>query len=250
MLLSCDGKLIRLGDGRGGTDAGHDMVSVYADANGGPDLVADGALDLGTDTAPPCAEHAAVAANEVLWIGDSWISESLATSVATKAQGIGAIGPIDQYAVSATAGAPIAAIADKYRKKAAPRPKVLIMDGGTVDTIMKGASDSVVQGVANTFTQFLDEVATDGTVQHVVYFLQPALPMIVGVAELRPLLQTACDQSAVPCHFIDLQGPWMQPGGMEHPEYTNSTGILPTSQGVKILSDLIWMTMQNSCIAQ
>jgi hypothetical protein len=243
MLLSCDGQLVHLGDGRGRPDAGPDLASVDGDA--------DGALDSTTDTATPCS-HGTVAANEVLWIGDSWIlvPGSLVTNVATQAQSTGAIGASDQYAVAAAAATSMASIVDQYKKKAAPRPRVLIMDGGTWDTITLGASDTVVQGVASTFTQFLDQVAKDGTVQHVIYFLPPELPKIIGVAALRPLLQTACAQSAVPCHFIDLQMPWMQPLGMEHPEYTMDNGILPTTLGTKVLSDLIWATMQQSCIAQ
>ena len=65
-----------------------------------------------------------------------------------------------------------------------------------------------VNDVANTFTQFLAQVASDGTVEHVIYFLMPEIQGIPGVAALRPLLQAACMASSVHCHFIDLNGIW------------------------------------------
>jgi hypothetical protein len=96
------------------------------------------------------------------------------------------------------------------------------------------------------FGQFLTQVAADGTVEHIIYFLVPELPNIPGVAALRPLLQQACGASMVPCHFIDLQPLWSG-----HPEYTTTGPIpVPTEEGAIVIADAIWSVMQQSCIAQ
>jgi hypothetical protein len=212
----CDGKLIHLGDGR-----------------------ADGGV--------PCA-HAQVSADEVLWIGDSWIlvTGTQHTRVRDLARLAGAIGPSDDYVIGAVAASTMAAIAGQYdmQEAGATKVKVVIMDGGTWDTIQGGGSSVSVNDAASAFTQFLATVASDGTVQHIVYFLPPELTAVPGVAALRPFVQQACAQSAVACHFIDLQKP---PFG-DHAEYT--TGFIPTEAGSMALGDIIWAVMQQSCVAQ
>jgi hypothetical protein len=212
----CDGKVIHLGDGR-----------------------ADGSL--------PCA-HAQVSANEVLWIGDSWIlvTGTQHTRVRDLARAARAIGAGDDYVIGAVAASTMSAVAGQYdTQEAGPtKVKVAIMDGGTWDTIQGNGSSTSVNDAASAFTQFLAKVASDGTVQHIVYFLPPELTAVPGVAALRPLVQQACAQSPVACHFIDLQ----QPPFGDHAEYT--TGFLPTEAGSMALGDAIWAVMQQSCIAQ
>ena len=216
-LAACDGKAIHLGNGR---------------ADGG------------------ACPHAQVSANEVLWIGDSWllVTGSEHTRVRDLARAAGAIGPNDDYVIGAVAASSIAAIADQYaaREAGAIKVKVVIMDGGTWDTILANGSDASVNSVAATFDQFLAQVAADGTVQHIVYFMLPELATIPGVAALRPLIHQACDASAVPCHFLDLQPIWSV-----HPEYTDGSLIfLPTEAGSIAVGDAIWAVMQQSCVAQ
>ena len=215
-LPACGGKTIHLGNGR-------------------------------TDGAP--CPHAQVAATEVLWIGDSWIFTpgGQQTRVRDLARAAGAIGPNDDYVFGAAAAATMAAIANQYatQEAGATKVKVLIMDGGTWDTIVANGSDASVTGAASAFGTFLTQVASDATVEHVIYCLPPELPGIPGVAALRPLVLQACMQSMVPCHFIDFQMPWDG-----HPEYTASNGIFPTDAGAKVVADKIWAVMQESCIAQ
>jgi hypothetical protein len=91
----------------------------------------------------------------------------------------------------------------------------------------------------------LDEVASDGTVEHIVYFLYPELPTIAGVAALRPGMQAACAASTVPCHFLDLQPLWEG-----HPEYTGGDTIHPSQAGGNVIAESIWAIMQENCIAQ
>jgi hypothetical protein len=193
---------------------------------------------------------AGVAANEVLWIGDSWIlvPGNLVTDVRDLARVAGAIARTDDYVVGAEHATTMATIATQYeaRQAGSIKVKVLILDGGTWETINSMGSAMSVMDAANAFTALLANVASDGTVQHVIYFLPPELPAIYGVAALRPLVRAACEQSTVPCHFLDLQPLWVG-----HPEYTmTSNGILPTEAGATVLADAIWALMQQNCIAQ
>jgi hypothetical protein len=217
-LSACEGKTIHLGNGPDGATCGGNHVP----------------------------------ANQVLWIGDAWVvvTGSQHTRVRDSARDASAIGPDDEYIIGAQPAASMAAIANQYvMQEAGPtKVKLLIMDGGTWDTIMANGSDASVQSVVGTFNQLLMQVASDGTVEHVIYFLMPELASIPGVAALRPLLKAACEQrSTVPCHFLDLQPVWAN-----HPEYTVTVqGIpAPTEAGSQAIADAIWAIMQQYCIAQ
>ena len=233
VIPACDGRLNHLGHGRGGQGGNV--------GDGGP-------MDVALD-APACP-HAQIAANEVLWIGDSWMlvpTGVLRGAVRDQARATGAIGPSDDFASAAAAATSLSAIAAQYsgQEAGATKVKVLIMDGGTWDTITSGTSDATVNGVASMFVQLLGKIAVDGTVQHIVYFLPPELSMIPGVATLRPKLLEACAASTVPCHFIDLQSVWMA-----HPGESLDTGLLPNDAGAHLVADAIWSTMRQHCIAQ
>jgi hypothetical protein len=194
--------------------------------------------------------HAQVPASQVLWIGDSWVlvPGNQHTGVRDLARAAGAIGPSDDYTIGAVAASTMADIAAQYtaQEATATKVKVLIMDGGTWDTIQSNGSAASVSGVVATFTQLLSTVASDGTVTDVIYFLVPELPNIPGVADLRSPLTQACAQSTVPCHFLDLQQLWNG-----HSDYdTGGTIPVPTTAGATVIADAIWGLMQSSCIAQ
>ena len=143
----------------------------------------------------------------------------------------------------------MSAIAGQYAaaEAGATKVKVLIMDGGTWDTIQKGTSDATVNGVVDTFGQLLAQVANDGTVEDVIYFLMP--DTIPGVTALRPLLQERCAQSTMRCHFLDLQPIWA--AHTPPPEYSTAGAIpVPTDAGGRAIADAIWEIMQENCIAQ
>jgi hypothetical protein len=205
-------------------------------------------------TSPACA-HATVLANEVLWIGDSWIQRPGTQHVRVRdlARAAGAIGQDEDYADLAADAANMAAVAKQYdtRESGTSKVKVLLMDGGTWDPIaaqMSGGSSAVpaaLDSSISTFQQFLSKVANDGSVEHIVYFLVPELATVPGVATMRPRLQQACASSLVPCHFIDLQPYWVG-----HPEYTAVDGIQSSEAGAVVRADLSWATMQENCIAQ
>jgi hypothetical protein len=249
-LSGCGGELLRLGDGvAGGTAAGGRASNsgVFAGGGGAP---AGGADTLGG--AGDCP-HAETPANQVVWIGDSWITDPGVqyTSVRDRARASGAIGPNDDYVNLAAAAKSMDAIAKQYetQESGPTKVKVLIMDGGTWDPIaaqMMGTSvsDATTASEAR-FEQFLDEVAGDGTVEHIVYFLVPPLAAIPEVDSMRPVLNSACMNSVVSCEFIDLQASWAG-----HPEYTATNGIQASVAGGGVIADLIWSTMQDNCIAQ
>jgi hypothetical protein len=161
------------------------------------------------------------------------------------AQAAGTIGPDESYESRAVAAAGIEAIVAQYEAQQASGPpvKVLLMDGGTWDTLGAQGDDASVASVATTFERFLSKVASDGSVEHIVYFLQPELPLIYGVAKLRPLVRDACNASAVPCHFLDLEPIW-------RPEFTGAGAIQASEAGGVAIAEAIWEIMQEHCIAQ
>jgi len=225
VAAGCGGEKIHLGNGRG---------------------TADGGVDAGDGS--PC-QPGAIAANEVLWIGDSWllIPGNQYTDVRDLARVAGAIGPNDDFTLAAAAGTTMSMIAGQYDTAAGgmPKPGVIIMDGGTWDTIVSNGSDASVSAAATAFTQFLSKVASDGTVDHIIYVLCPELANIPRVADLRPLMRNACAGSTVPCYFLDLQPLWVN-----HAEYTAAGDLFASETGASVVAQAIWSVMQDNCIAQ
>jgi len=187
-------------------------------------------------------------------IGDSFIalSHDITKDMIAIARDAGALAASDSYRDNSVSGTQLSGgispqIPVQYANGAKDAPaKVVIMDGGTWDTLVAGGSEASVNSVATTFGQLLSQVASDGTVEHIIYFLTPELPGIAGVAALRPLMQQSCRQSSVPCHFIDLQPFWAG-----HPEYTTGDLVpIPTEVGATAIADAIWAEMQQRCVAQ
>jgi len=254
-LVDCGGERIRLGDAAIGATNGGGAASGGGPANGGsvtqggsqPDNAGGSAGTSDACSASP------VQAAEVLWIGDSWIQipGTQHTRVRDLARAAGAIGPDEDYANEAAPATDMAAVAQQYRARqsGATKVKVLLMDGGTWDPIAAQAKgDPIAPAIDNsisTFQEFLSEVASDETVEHIVYFLVPELSTVPGVATMRPRLQQACADSTVACHFLDLQPLWEG-----HPEYTAPDGIQASEDGARVIADSIWAIMQDNCIAQ
>lgn len=236
-LQSCGGDMVRLGDGP------------LAAAAAGQGASGTGA---GTGGSGACSPEP-VLADEVLWIGDTWIliPGTQHTRVRDLARAAGALKPNEDYVNLSAPSVDMAAVAQQYRtRESSPtKVKVIIMDGGTWDPIAAQANgDPIAPAIDNAisnFQGFLAEVASDGTVEHVIYFLMPELSAIPGVAAMRPRLQQACAQSTIPCHFLDLQPLWLG-----HPEYTASDGIQSSVAGARVIADSIWAIMQANCVVQ
>lgn len=256
--VGCSNELVRLGDGPTGPEvsaAGAGTVIVpggYAGWGGASGaLVGSGGNTAGSGGLASSAvcQHGQVNADEVLWIGDSWVTipGTQQTAVRDYARAAGAIGRNDEYVVSAVAASTLSKIVVQYedREAGSVKVKVLVMDGGTWDTYLSSGADASITKVSNIFEQFLAKVATDGTVQHIIYFLVPELSTVPGIAELRTHLQQACAESKVPCHFLDLQLLWEG-----HPEYTADDGFQASDTGATVIADSIWKIMQQNCIAQ
>ena len=238
VMQSCGGERIRLGDGP--------LVEAAAAGQGA------GRAGAGSGGSGDCSPEP-VLADEVLWIGDTWIliPGTQHTRVRDLARVAGALGPNEDYVNVSAPSVDMAAIAQQYRtRESGPtKVKVIIMDGGTWDPIAAQAKGDPIAPAIDTaisnFQGFLSEVARDGTVKHVVYFLVPELSTVPGVATMRPRLQQACADSTVPCHFLDLQPLWLG-----HPEYTAPDGIQSSEAGARVIADSIWAIMQDNCIAQ
>jgi hypothetical protein len=191
-----------------------------------------------------------VLASEVLWIGDSWV-QSPGTQrdyVRDQARLAQTLGMTEDYDSVAVAAAYMDDVSQQYADREITNPlKVILMDGGTWDPIAAqtlGASvDDAMDSSIARFQQFLADVAADGSVEHIVYFLPPPLPLIPS-EQMQPRLLDACAQSEVPCHFLDLKDVWEN-----HPEYTQMS-IQASPAGGTEIGKRIWEIMQTECIAQ
>lgn len=71
----------------------------------------------------------------------------------------------------------------------------------------------------------------DDEVAHVIYAFYPDYEDTEVRNELdalRPLVESSCATSRVPCHFLDLR-----PTFVDHAEYLDASGVLPTSAGAE-----------------
>jgi len=96
--------------------------------------------------------------------------------------------------------------------------------------------------------QLLAQMAQEG-VQQVVYFFYAdhADPVVLAKTDLlRPLIQSACENSPVPCHWLDLRPTYAGHSS----EYIQADGISPTNAGAAAIAAAIWATMQQNCVAQ
>ena len=142
--------------------------------------------------------------------------------------------------------------------------KYVIMDGGGNDILienpqcitvspdagpMTSACEQVVSMAISTATTLFQTMKTDG-VDKVIYFFYPHLPTTsypsvnVMMDYAYPLIQTACENAAIPCYFIDTR-----PSFEGHPEYIGPDNIHPTTAGADVIAGLIWGVMQDQCVA-
>jgi hypothetical protein len=267
LLCGCGGDVVRLGDGPLGVSVTGGSAGMSGTAGmaggggsssdgGGAEAAAAGDAGLGGETGT-CASGR-VLASEVVWIGDTWVTipGTQHTRVTELARQAGKLGAGEDYSFElAKAGEGMAAIAKQYEtRQAGPvKIKVLLMDGGTWDPIIANLTGASVPAAIDTsisnFRALLGKIASDGTVEHIVYYLMPELPTIPGVAVMRPQLQQACEESVVPCHFLDLQPLWEQRADDE-PSYTADDGIQASPKGGTVIGEAIWKIMQEECIAQ
>ena len=242
---------------RGYCRAGAMPASNGGASNGG----AGGAGGASNGGAPDNCEHGTVDGNSVLVIGDSFMAQShaITAELEQRARASGALASAQRYQDQSSLLDNALAlnghgIQAQYTRAQSEAPiRVVIMTGGGADLLL-GTCDPPVEDcalIANAVAAAEDlfaQMAQDG-VSHVVYVFYPN-PVDAKLAQkvdaLRPLAQRACEQSAVPCHFVDLRPSFEG----HYSEYILSDGINPTTAGAQAAADTIWATMQLECIAQ
>jgi hypothetical protein len=144
-------------------------------------------------------------------------------------------------------------IAAQYAAAVADAPvEVVVMNGGGSDAVVGSCETAtadcpVLADAAQAARDLLAQMASDG-VAHVLYAFYPDFADTALRDELdalRPLVEDVCGASDVPCHFVDLR-----PAFLEHPEYIDASGVLPTAAGAQAAAHAIWSVMQRECIAQ
>lgn len=213
----------------------------------------------GKDATTSSCQTGMVQANEVVFLGESFIAQTGAIPRLTSelAREAGVIGMNESYRSFAVSGTQLTTgeIPAQYaRAKAAAPVKIVLMDGGGNDLLigsrcMRGFDASckeVVDVVADMFADFQADAVSD-----VVYFFYPD-PMGIGanIKEamdiLRPEMKKFCDQSASPrCSWVDQRESWEG-----HYDAYTSDGIHPTEEGSEASARQIWDAMVEHCVAQ
>lgn len=252
----CDKGACRAGAGVAGSGSGGSGFGGSPTSGGSPNAAGNGGLG-GSDS----CEHGRTAANEVLVVGDSFFATShqITGYVESLARGAGALPAGARYRDNSNLVSNALAlngngISEQYSRGVADAPvKVVLMNGGGADILLGScnspdASCPVIAAAASALQDLLRQMATDG-VQHVVYAGYPD-PVDSNVRAkmnaLRPLLQSACDNAPLPCHYVDLRAVFANHYG----EYIQGDGLNPTDAGAQASAGAIWATMQADCIAQ
>jgi len=220
-----------------------------------------GAAGAGADDAGTCV-RGDVSANQLLLIGDSFFAANhqITAYLEGFARDAGVVPTGARYRDSSRLTANALAnggIADQYTSALAEAEvKVVIMNGGGADVLV-GSCDTVdascptIAGAAAAARDLLGRMTTDGVVD-VVYVFYPdpvkdTTPNLrAKVDALRPLIENACESSAVRCHFLDLRPTFEG----HYTDYIQADGMNPTAAGSQASAQAIWALMQSACIAQ
>lgn len=213
------------------------------------------------EAVPTACEPSGVTSNEVVLLGDSFfaVTHGITAFVEDAARQSGVLSAGERYRdFSRVTGNALAllgnGLADQYTAAAAESPvKVVIMTGGGADVLI-GSCDVIAADcpllvdATNAASALFERMANDG-VEHIVYvfYPDPSDPTLrKEVDTLRPLLQSACEGSPTPCHWVDLRPAF---AGNEA-TYLDNEGTIPTTAGAQASAAAIWSVMQQECIAQ
>lgn len=109
---------------------------------------------------------------------------------------------------------------------------------------VKAYISSQVQAVVNKFKTFLQQLKTDGYVQHVIYSLYPVIPSTPNLnANMKPGFSEACQNSPVNCKLVDLEPLFKGQhfaGDRTHADNAGGT----------IIGEAWWKVMKENCIGQ
>jgi lysophospholipase L1-like esterase len=202
-----------------------------------------------------------VSANEVLVVGDSFLAlgHQITAYLEDMERSAGALSAGERYRDNSSLTANALAlggngIADQYRAGLAEAGvELVIMNGGGADILGSpcdptDASCPTLMNAAAALAQLFSEMAEDG-VQHVIYAFYPD-PVDGGVRgrvdAFRPLAESACANSPVPCAWLDLRPVFAGHYG----EYIQPDGLNPTAAGSQASAAAIAALMREQCIAQ
>jgi len=246
--------------GGGGNDAAVPPVSVQ---DSGPVTQVDGSACSATP-------------NEVVMVGDSYfaLSGQITVQLQSLATAGGALASGADYRHYYASGAnmypypgtTIPPIPTQFNTAvtASSDIKYVLMDGGGNDILLQNSECitvspdagpissncvTVINEAITTATTLFGTMKTAG-VEKIVYFFYPHLPTAgkpsvnVILDYSYPLIQQACENSPVPCYFIDTRAAFEG-----HPEYIGPDNIHPTTAGSDVIARLIWNVMQQQCVA-
>lgn len=212
-------------------------------------------------SAPPCEGTTTIDANEVLIIGDAFFAKTHQTTgyLEDIAKAAGVLGEGERYrdgsrvVQNSLALAGENGILDQYTTAVDDGPvRVAIMTGGGADVLIAECDpiDSTCAdlGLAAEGARAVLAAMADGGVEDVVYTYYPDAvddTIRAKVDALRPLIQQACEEATLGCHWLDLRDAFDG-----HADYIAADGMLTTTEGAKVTAEAIWSVMQSECIAQ
>jgi hypothetical protein len=221
-------------------------------AGGGGDT-----MDGGANT----CERGQVPANQVLLIGDSFFAAShqITAYLEGMARNAGAVSVGERYRDRSTLLSNALAlagtgIADQYASGVSEAEvRVVIMNGGGADALLgscdsANASCAVITAAAAAAQALFVKMAADG-VEHVVYTFYPDPgdgTVKARLDALRPLIQSACENAPLPCHWLDLRTVFAG----HYAEYIQADQLNPSDAGARASAEAIWGLMQQYCAAQ
>lgn len=209
----------------------------------------------------PVCEDSGILGNEVVILGDSFFATTheVTAYLEAHARDAGALSLGERYRDYSNMTANSLVVAENgilaqfqvARDESAVR--VVVMNGGGADVLI-GVCDPVdaecpaLVDAASALEDVFVEMEAGG-VEAVVFvgYPDPQVPEVFEKMEvLRPLLEQACDESPVPCEFLDLRDSF---SGNES-EYILEDGLNPTTAGSEAAAAAIWDVMLEGCIAQ
>lgn len=210
---------------------------------------------------PSTCVRGEVEANDVLVLGDSFLATNhqVTAFLEELAREAGVLKSGDRYRDSSRIVANSLAVTgngvlDQYTNAASDAPvQIALMNGGGAD-ILIGSCDEigpdcpVIKDAASAFVTILEAMADDGVLGIVFLGYPDPVPEAprAKMNALRPLLESACAESVVPCHWLDLRPVFEG----HYDEYIEGDGLNPTSAGAEATARALWALMERECIAQ
>jgi hypothetical protein len=244
----CQGGVCRAGVSSSGGEGG---------AAGGSSGSSGAAGSGGSEACAPSE----IAGNQVLLIGDTFFAATHAVTAELEnlARDAGALAANERYRDASTLfGNALAlggnGIANQYASAVAESEvEVVVMTGGGADLLV-GSCESLqpecplIVDADDALRELFARMSDDG-VGHVLYAFYPNPTDANLRAEmdvLRPVIEAACAESPVPCHWVDLRVSFAD----HYDEYILPDGMNPTPAGSRAAAEAIWAVMQGQCIAQ